>query len=255
MRPIVTLVALAVVGQLLGTTSECAAKPKRASRAKARTAPMASKLPSTTATASATTGEPAFGLAPAAPPAPERATSSALPDASGSERPRVGLLLGVGFPRPLAAELLVKANRYVAFGAEASMAPEIGVSTVHGSLYGVAGDLRVFPVPGPFFIGVRGGYQRMTLKTTVALPPLGARTDAAFAETTYVNPRLGVLWTHRSGFSLGADVGVQIPITSRYTSSVPKEAAEADAILSKVASAFGNGVTPTVDLLRVGFLF
>ncbi|MBK6697349.1 MAG: hypothetical protein IPG50_34940 [Myxococcales bacterium] len=51
MRLASTLVALAVVGQLLGTTSECAAKPKRASRAKARTAPMASKPPSASAPA------------------------------------------------------------------------------------------------------------------------------------------------------------------------------------------------------------
>ena len=92
-------------------------------------------------------------------------------------------------------------------------------------------------------------------RTAAMDAPTGLFLLDATGRATYVNPRLGVLWTHRSGFSLGADVGVQIPITSRYTSSVPKEAAEADAILSKVASAFGNGVTPTVDLLRVGFLF
>jgi hypothetical protein len=68
-----------------------------------------------------------------------------------------------------------------------------------------------------------------------------------------VNPRLGFLWTLNGGFSIGLEAGVQLPISSSFSSTLP------DAIASRVHTSTPvdllTGALPTVDLLRIGMLF
>jgi hypothetical protein len=54
----------------------------------------------------------------------------------------------------------------------------------------------------------------------------------------------------------GIDAGVQIPIGASLTTTVPAGLPpQIDNTIASIANTFGNGVTPTVDLLRIGFLF
>ncbi len=170
------------------------------------------------------------------------------------EHLRIGPIVGVGFPRPLAIEGLVKVERVIALGVEYSALPRTNIAGVESSIWALAGDLRVFPFKGAFFIGARVGHQTLDASTTLADSGL-AVTETATASAWFVNPRIGFLWTWSSGITLGIDAGVQIPLDASFTTSLPAGVSPIDSTVATVAGALGNGVTPTIDLLRLGFLF
>ncbi len=190
------------------------------------------------------------------------------PDRAGADRPaapkdwedkdhvRVGALLGLGFPRPLSIQGLVKIERVVALGLEYGMMPNLKLGYVESSFWGVAADARVFPFRGAFFIGLRGGYQRMNATATVALGELGTFSESATAETWFLNPRMGFLWTFKPGLTVGLDAGVQLPVKTTFVNTLPTGVpTDINSTITGVANAFGHDIVPTVDLLRIGFLF
>ncbi|MBX3262520.1 MAG: hypothetical protein KF782_22760 [Labilithrix sp.] len=211
--------------------------------------------------------------ADAAPPSPARGTTDAR--LSAGERPssappkkderaehfRIGPLVGVGFPRPFAIEGLAKFERLVGVGVEYSFLPRMNVMNVEASFSAIAGDLRVFPFRGAFFIGARVGRQWLDAKALVNTGQLGSFSEAMAASTWFVNPRVGLLYTFDSGITVGIDAGVQLPINPSFQrSGVATETGIAsqldiDATLLAVANGLGNSATPTIDLLRLGFLF
>jgi hypothetical protein len=176
------------------------------------------------------------------------------------DRLRVGALVGVGFPRPLAVEGFVKVNRRLAVGAEYSFLPRANLFGADTSFKAVAVDLRLFPFKNGFFVGVRGGRQWLDAKATASLAGAGeSASEAMRASTWFVNPRLGFLHTFESGITVGLDAGVQIPVGAEYTRTATGRAAgtqnDASETLRTAANVLGNKTTPTVDLLRVGFVF
>src|SRR5262245_36743172 len=64
----------------------------------------------------------------------------------------IGVLGGIGFPRPLSIEPVIVLDRTVMFGAEYSFLPKTTVSSVDVRMWAVAADLRVFPFRGAFFV-------------------------------------------------------------------------------------------------------
>lgn len=200
---------------------------------------------------------------------PPQATRADRPPSESSElgvsrkdHLSIGALAGVGFPRPLAIEGVLKIERTVMLGVEYSALPQITVSQASASCSALAADLRVFPLRGPFFVGLRGGKQHIDASATVSA--YGYSVPASLsADTVFINPRLGFLWTWEPGISLGIDAGVQIPLSTSTASSLPSTsnayAAEAEKSakqsIESVAGLVGNAVLPTVDLLQVGILF
>ncbi len=193
----------------------------------------------------------------------DRPSSESLAATSArSEHLRVGAFVGVGFPRPLAVEGIVKVERSLAFGLEYSTLPQITVSDVQLAAWAIAGSARVFPFRGPFFVGLRAGRQH--LNAQAALSGYGYTVPVALGvDTTFLNPQVGFMWTWAPGFSIGLDAGLQIPLSSSTSSSIQTGApAAAQAYvtplqntLENVAGAVGQTVLPTIDLLRVGMLF
>lgn len=171
---------------------------------------------------------------------------------------RFGLLGGIGLPRPLAIEALLKIERVVGIGVEYSLLPRMNLFGVETTYWAVAADLRVFPFRGGFFLGLRAGYQQIGAAATLAVSGLGSMAETATATSTFVNPRLGFLWTWANGFTVGVDAGVQLPLSTSMETSLPPalaELAEVSSSMTRVASTLGHDPIPTVDLLRVGFLF
>ncbi|HSO38289.1 MAG TPA: hypothetical protein VLT33_37430 [Labilithrix sp.] len=169
---------------------------------------------------------------------------------------RIGVLGGIGFPRPLALEGLVKIDRVVGLGVEYSLLPKTTFGSVETSFWAIAADARVFPFRNGFFIGMRAGRQVLSASASFSAGALGTLTESARAETWFLNPRLGFLWTWRSGFTVGIDAGVQIPLSNARTSTIPEGLpVDISGTIASVQETLGTGVTPTVDLLRVGFLF
>jgi len=173
---------------------------------------------------------------------------------------RIGPLVGVGFPRPLQIEGMVKIAKVVGLGVEYGFLPKISVAGVEASFKGVAGDLRIFPFKNAFFIGARGGRQWLDGSGTLTVGGI-AYTEAMAAATWFINPRIGFLHTFESGLTIGIDAGVQLPVGPTYERTGPAtslglaENTDIDRSLRTAANTLGNGVTPTVDLLKVGFLF
>jgi hypothetical protein len=194
-----------------------------------------------------------------APPAANPPKDTGAPDAKDedSSRPpehlRIGVLGGVGFPRPLAIEGLIKIERTIALGAEYSLLPGMTVSGVDISFWAIAADLRIFPFTNGFFVGVRAGYQRLGGQGSLMVTGYGTVREALTINTTFLNPRLGFLWTWDPGITLGIDAGAQFPVAAKASSTLPPGNAATDEVMS-VASSFGKSVLPTVDLLRIGIL-
>jgi hypothetical protein len=186
------------------------------------------------------------------------------PEERAREKPehfRIGPLVGVGFPRPLAIGGFAKVERLVGVGLEYSFLPRVNVRNVDTGFNAVALDLRVFPFRGAFFIGARAGRQWLDAKASLQAGRFGSFTESMEAATWFVNPRAGFLYTFDNGITIGIDAGIQLPINPTYrrtgaaTEAGVASQFDVDGTLVAVANALGNNPTPTIDLLRLGFLF
>ncbi|HEY4016856.1 MAG TPA: hypothetical protein VGM06_26165 [Polyangiaceae bacterium] len=165
---------------------------------------------------------------------------------------RIGAIAGVGFPRPLAIEPMVVVGGWVAFGAEYGVMPAMTIYGVDTSLWSLAGDVRVFPFRGNFFVGLKLGHQHIDASTTVTVAPYGSAPEQLALDSFYINPRIGFVWTSNAGLTLGVEAGVQVPLTASIDSSLPFSLAPAS--VQNTVQALGGAVLPTVDLLRIGLL-
>lgn len=187
-------------------------------------------------------------------PSPDAAVPAKLEQpADPSDAFRLGAIAGVGFPRPISVEVMTRLGGYVAIGGEYGLLPQMSVDGVSVSTWAVTGDLRLFIFKGAFFFGVRGGRQHMDASATVTATGLGSTSGSVAIDTWFVNPRLGFLWTVKYGFTIGIEAGVELPVTSAFSSSLPAVAASQIQDSSPVR--FLQGTLPTVDLLRIGMLF
>lgn len=199
------------------------------------------------------------------PTAPAARGERGSSEGRGADRPtehfRLGPIVGVGFPRPLAVEAFGKIERLVGVGFEYSFLPNVTVLGADVSFKGAAADVRVFPFRGALFVGARVGRQWLDAKTSILVPRYGSFTETMEAATWFINPRIGFLHTFDSGITMGLDAGVQLPIHPTYERSGPATERglgnpnNINQTLASIAGALGNNVTPTVDLLRLGFLF
>ena len=181
----------------------------------------------------------------AAEEAPSTAALSAPPPL------RVGVIGGMGFPRPLAIEALAEVSGYAALGVEYGVLPSITVDGVSASLWSFAADVRVFPFRGVFFVGLRLGRQHVGATTTIAMGALGNATEVLGLDSWFLNPRAGFLWTMDGGLTLGVEAGVQIPLSPDVSSSLPIALYPS---AQRTIEALGSSVIPTVDLVRVGLV-
>jgi hypothetical protein len=166
---------------------------------------------------------------------------------------RLGALAGVGFPRPVSFEAFSRLGGYVGVGAEYGLLPTVSLDGVSVSSWAATADVRVFPFHGAFFLGLRGGYQRIDASASVSVAGVGSASSSANLDTWFVNPRVGFLWTMKYGFTIAMEGGVEIPVTSSFSTSLPSAVALQVRESTPVATL--SGVLPTVDLLRIGLLF
>jgi hypothetical protein len=195
--------------------------------------------------------------APVTPAAPNTAGSEQASPARevGPLGPvRIGAFGGIGFPRPFSVEGMVEALDLVGVGLEYSATPGLAISGLDTSFKAIDLDLRVFPFRNGFFASLAIGRQRFSATATVGLPSVGTVTDQISADSWFVNPRVGFLWMWRWGLTVGIDAGVQIPVSASYADSLPSGLA-LNQTATSVAHLFGGDVLPTIDLLRLGWVF
>jgi len=167
---------------------------------------------------------------------------------------RIGALGGLGFPRPLVLEGMVRFRDVLGLGVEYGASPTISISGVDADFWSLSGDLRLFPLQGPFFVGLRAGYQHIGASTTITIAPLGSVAESATLDTYFVNPRIGFLWTLGPGITIATEAGVQVALSSNLASTVPAGVLARSPDATRALNTLG-GALPTVDLLRIGLLF
>jgi hypothetical protein len=165
---------------------------------------------------------------------------------------RVGVLGGVGFPRPLAVEGVLVIDRLVLLGAEYSALPAMTLGGVQTSLWAVAGDARVFPFRNAFFVGLRAGQQHLDESATVTVTNVGSFSGSMSADTTFINPRVGFLWNW-SALAIGIDAGIQVPLSASTTSNLPAGVSAPPAVTDWTRT-LSQQTLPTIDLLRIGLV-
>jgi hypothetical protein len=180
------------------------------------------------------------------PPAAVPPTADRVDDEFSLRHVRVGVIGGIGFPRPLAVEGMIMFGRTAALGAEFGVLPPVTIGGVQASLWSLGSDTRFFPFHGPFFIGLRAGRQHVDAATTITV---GSGPEVLALDSWFLNPRIGVLWTASNGIAFGFEVGVQIPVVASVSSTLPLSL---DPAVQRTADSLGRSVIPTVDILRVG---
>jgi hypothetical protein len=187
-------------------------------------------------------------------PAPSATGKSEREANANSSAVHVGVLGGIGFPRPLTVEALVDIDRILAIGGEYGFLPKTTISSVELGCWAASADARLFPFRSGFFIGVRGGYQHLDASATVTVGSQ-SRSGSIAMETLFVNPRIGFLWMGRPGLAIGFEVGVQIPVSTSVSTALPAEVAALDTNIKSTAETLGRTPLPTIDLLRLGVGF
>jgi hypothetical protein len=178
-------------------------------------------------------------------PVPKEDTDASHHDGSV----HVGVLGGIGFPRPLAIEGVLTFDHLILLGAEYSALPTTNFSGVDTSMWALAADIRVFPMRNGFFIGLRAGKQHLAETATLTVSSTAVSASNT-ADTTFLNPRIGFLWNWRA-FVIGIDAGVQIPVLTTTASTLPAGVSPPSGA-ADLSHTFSQSVLPTVDLLRIG---
>jgi hypothetical protein len=187
---------------------------------------------------------------------------------------RIGFLIGGGLPDLLSLGGQIKLTRYFGAGINVGIIP-----TVKLSLYGQAQiayqeyDLygHIYPFGGAFFLGAGVGYATVkgSLANTYTIPPPynAALGNSASIEsqgsvrTLVLTPQIGFLKTFGPGFSLGLDVGAQVPIApsqvdnkTQAPSYIPADQVKPyDDKVHSTLTTIGRQVLPTVNL-KIGWL-
>jgi hypothetical protein len=232
----------------------------------------------------------------APPPASAQATSDTKPsdqseareekrdDTNGVFGPfRIGPVVGVGLPAFLSFGGAIKLTKYFGAGINYGIVPTLqfayyGDATVSYQGVGIYGHIH--PFGGGFFLGaaigyahVRGTYtETYDISTLVPGPIPGVNLDAfsytseATMQTLVLTPELGYFYTFESGFSLGIEAGLQIPIApseihfkSAVSENVPQAVIDnfvtpTDERVESTLERVGQTILPTVGI-KMGWLF
>ena len=143
-------------------------------------------------------------------------------------------------------------------------------------LYNWDARLRWFPWQGSFFLGAAFGNQGIVGQTTTKIKTSSGGVDTEIPATirlavksTYLTPHLGWFATWDCGFTLGFELGYQMPLSSKSDLQIGLKnmsAAGEDAIkntdsykkaekdVTSAAESFGKKPVPYVNLLRIGWL-
>jgi hypothetical protein len=192
---------------------------------------------------------------------------------------RIGGLLGVGLPSVVSFGGAIKLTRYFGAGLNIGLIPTIKIS-----LYGEAElsyqeyDIygRIFPFGGMFFVGAGVGYATIAGSLRSSYDLSGQNLPPGFPEELFVEskasvrtlvltPQIGVQHTFGSGFTVGVDVGAQIPLAPseiEFETELPPEVPKTvidqyvepnNQKVRETLDTIGRAIVPTLNL-RIGWL-
>lgn len=179
---------------------------------------------------------------------------------------RLGPSIGVGAPEALQVGALVTYAKVVGVSFAWGTLPKVTVPGTGGATVtrsSLEADLRGYPFRGPFFVGLGVGHARtrgsMDAEVRAYKTSIPASASARI-ETTYLSPKLGVLFVTRSGFAIGADGGVEIPVSGSEPELTQSSLGlttpvQSDNQLVGVARRIAKSPLPFLNVLRVAYMF
>ena len=196
--------------------------------------------------------------------------------------------MGVGLPNLFSFGGLLKLTRYLGGGINIGLIPTVRVSyygqaTLLYQEYDVFG--RLFPFGGGFFVGAGVGYETVkgtmtekmdtssfpNLAPGLSIPNPLVYESSGTVKTLVLTPQIGYLYTMDIGFSVGIDIGAQVPIAPsqiKFKSQLilppgmPQQLVDqvhsqlldrADLNVRNTLQTIGRAPLPTINL-RVGWL-
>jgi hypothetical protein len=172
----------------------------------------------------------------------------------------------VGLPGFISIGGMLKLTSYLGFGVNLGLIPSMhiayyGDATLAYQEYDAHG--RLFPFGGGFFLGAGVGYATIkgTMKSTfdtaayqsqaalagISVPnPLTYQSEGT-VKTMIVTPQIGYFYTTDIGFSIGLDVGAQVPIAPSQVSYKSHLTIPPGAVASAIQSQY---VKPNDDKVR-----
>jgi hypothetical protein len=194
---------------------------------------------------------------------------------------RIGPVIGVGLPAFLSIGGAVKLTKYFGAGINYGIVPTLqfayyGDATVSYQGVGIYGHIH--PFGGGFFLGASIGYAHVRgtytdefdiSAYTGAVPGVDdsfAYTSEATMQTLVLTPELGYFYTFKSGFTMGVEAGLQIPIApseiefeSRVDDSIPDAVVDrfvtpTDERVEDTLERVGQTILPTIGI-KMGWLF
>jgi hypothetical protein len=182
--------------------------------------------------------------------------------------------LGTGLPGLLAFGGALKLTRYFGAGVNVGLIPSVtlplyGEAELSYQQYDVYA--RLFPFGGAFFFGTGLGFANVdgTFTNRYQVPGQSTSvtvTSEGSVRTMVLTPAIGLQHTFISGFTIGVEGGLQVPVASSTTTfqtnvppSVPPELVARyvdpnDEAVRESLDRMGRTVLPTVGI-RIGWLF
>lgn len=186
--------------------------------------------------------------------APNMSTvESSEPSSESPYDRQFGANLGIQFPTGPAVELNYRPFRNFSLGVsggglalkDLSIAPETQKFGIHNSIEVLAFEAKVrwHPLDGAFFTGLAAGWQRFKVGGSFE-----ENSIYGAIERFYFTPHLGWLWVMNSGFTVGTEFGLQIPLASPTLSQLGL-----NEIATETIQDIGSYVLPYVTLIKLGY--
>lgn len=179
----------------------------------------------------------------------------------------VGPKITVGAPIPFRFGLEGKWNNMVGLSFDYGFFPSLTLNDVSVGANSWSIAARYYPWHRAFYVGLGFGGQSLEGSQTQNVTN-GAVTESVTATAaynqTFIAPQIGWRWVWASGFFMGMEVGVQVPMGSSFTITTnrsdletnPVTQAEVDSLKNQAnaeADKYGNTPLPWLGLLQFGF--
>lgn len=249
-------------------------------------APPQPVAPPPAATPAPVQSQPVTGAAPASAAVSQAARGPAEADQGSAathqadddkaDQFKIGPVVGVGVPGLLTFGGTLKLTRFLGAGINVDLIPKVQLSIYgdasltyqHYDIYG-----RIYPFGGGFFLQAGVGYANVegTLSKTIDASASGICTLVSYdskgtVRTLMLTTLLGYFHTTDVGFSIGIDVGAQIPVAPSDITfdshpsgcNIPPEilnlyVAPVDKSVRETLEKIGQSILPTTTL-RIGWL-
>ena len=175
----------------------------------------------------------------------------------------LGPKVTVGLPLPLRFGLEGKWDNLVGFSFDYGFFPKLTFDdvSIYASSWAIAA--RYYPWQRAFYLGLAFGSQTLTGTKTEVFSGESITATADYS-TPFLTPQIGWRWCFASGFFLGMELGVQLPISKSFTVSTDREDLNSNSTFeteitrlkneaNAEADKYGSTALPLLALVQFGF--